>query len=224
MEFSRPERFTTPSEEDDEEKYGLTLEEKYGLSLEYSAHKSKHIGEQDEQIGIDHLTGLKNRKFFEHELEQALKNIRRGAEEHHMRLKEVSLISIDLDFFKQVNDTFGHQAGDEVLRKVSMLLKASVRETDVAARLGGEELMLLLRGATVDTAARHAEELRAEIEQLTFDAYPNLKVTASFGVVSSEGSDNKAETLMKNADVELYRAKHSGRNRVEVQGMILNIT
>lgn len=177
------------------------------------------LEERDKQHGIDHLTGLKTRKVFERELEYSLKMIRgeirprAGAESY----KEASLISIDIDHFKQINDTLGHQAGDEVLRKVSELLEQSVREADIVARVGGEELMVLLRGAEEAFAAQKAEELRAKVEQTAFDAYPGLNITASFGVVSSKSSTD-AKMLYENVDKALYRAKRGGRNRVEVYG------
>ena len=109
---------------------------------------------------------------------------RAGAESY----KEASLIYIDIDYFKQVNDTFGHSAGDEVLKKFRSFLGNQFAKRDVVARLGGEELIVLLRGADEKFAAQKAEELRAKVEQLTFPAHPELKVTASFGVVSSNSS------------------------------------
>lgn len=182
---------------------------------EKDAQKGLVEWELEERTGEDHLTGLKNRKAFEHQLEQALENIRKGKEEDHVRLKEISLISIDIDHFKQVNDTLGHPAGDEVLQKVAALLMRSVRGSDTVARVGGEELMVLMRGANTQVAARHAEELRVKIEGLVFDAHPELKVTASFGIISSENSTDD-KTLVERVDQALYKAKENGRNRVEV--------
>ncbi|MBU6388840.1 GGDEF domain-containing protein [Patescibacteria group bacterium] len=176
------------------------------------------LEERDKQQGIDHLTGASTRKVFEREFEQALKMIRGEVEEKREGiepLKEVSLISIDIDHFKQVNDTLGHPAGDEVLRRVAGLLLESVRETDTVARVGGEELMVLLPGADVSVAARHAEELRTKIAALTFSNYPELEVTASFGVISSQDSTDE-KTLYNHVDKALYAAKRGGRNRVEV--------
>ena len=133
-----------------------------------------------------------------------------------------SLISIDIDHFKAINDGLGHVAGDEVLQRVAAILKESIREVDIAARPGGDELMVLLSGANISSAAKKAEEIRAKIETLTFEEYPGLTVTASLGVIELNDSPNIDE-VKKLVDVELYRAKHNGRNRVEVQG-IENIT
>jgi diguanylate cyclase (GGDEF)-like protein len=174
------------------------------------------LEERDKQHGIDHLTGADTRKVFEAKLEQALESVRLGEKEHRKGVpQEVSLISIDIDHFKAVNDTLGHPAGDEVLRRVTGAIMSSVRETDAVGRIGGEELMVFLPGASVEAATKHAEELRAKIEQLTFDKYPDLKVTASFGVISSDVSSD-AKTLVEYVDRALYVAKRGGRNRVEL--------
>ncbi|MDO8567005.1 MAG: GGDEF domain-containing protein [bacterium] len=171
---------------------------------------------REEQHDTEHLTGLRTRKFFDNELKLMCGEIeekRHGVESP----KKISLILIDLDHFKAVNDSLGHPAGDQVLRDVSALLIQSVRPTDVVARFGGEELIILMRGAGGEVAARHAEELRAKIEQLTFDAYPALKVTASFGVCSADvSSPTSSEAIVKHADDALYEAKEEGRNRVRV--------
>ena len=207
MESSGPERVPKAKE--------LTTEEvqdaQIGL-LEWE------LEERDRQQGIDHLTGASTRKFFEQELDQSLKLIRGEIQEKREGvepLKEVSLISIDIDHFKRVNDTLGHPAGDEVLRRVSALLMESVRESDIVARVGGEELMVLMRGANAAAAAHLAEKLRVKIAELVFDEHPELKVTASFGVVSSDDSTD-ANTLYEHADKALYAAKRGGRDRVEV--------
>ena len=167
--------------------------------------------------GIDSLTELKRREIFESELKQSLKIARGEVDERRMNaesLKEVSLIFMDIDNFKSINDTYGHSAGDEVLRKVSALLTSSVRGSDTVARWGGEEFAVLLRGASVSIAESEAENLRAKIEQLTFDTYPK-HVTASFGVVSSESSQDD-QVLCERADKAMYAAKQDGRNRVKV--------
>ncbi len=170
----------------------------------------------EEQLGIDHLTGMKSRGVFDRELEQSL---RKAREEHRRgdgeRSSEVSLVFVDFDHFKQINDTYGHQVGDEVLKKASALLLSAVREEDVVARYGGEEFVVLFRAANKDFAASAAEKFRLGISELMFESVPELKVTASFGVASSESSTD-AGVLLKQADEALYTAKHGGRNRVEV--------
>jgi len=175
---------------------------------------------RDAQHGIDHLTGAKNRKVFERELEISLekvrgeKNERRGAGEG---ANQISLVFVDLDHFKNINDTYGHPVGDAVLKKVSARLIDLVRKTDVVARVGGEEFVVLLQGADETFAAVGAEKFRAEIEKISFDdaGAPGLAVTASLGVASSKASTDP-KVLYGYADKALYRAKHGGRNKVVV--------
>lgn len=177
----------------------------------------KHL---ENQLGIDQLTGTSNRSVFESELERSLKIIRGETKEHRAaseQLREVSLIFADLDHFKQINDTYGHPAGDEVLRKVSALLMNSVRETDIVARVGGEEFVILMHGADESVAARDAEDFRVKISDMRFEKYPRLHLTASFGVISSKSSQS-AKDLYEKADQALYEAKRAGRNQVVIAG------
>ncbi len=180
--------------------------------------------EREEAYSIEPLTRLKTRQAFWDEFTYSLEMIRGEVMEQRKGvepIKEVSVVMIDLDHFKAVNDTFGHPAGDEVLRKISALLIESVRPTDTVARFGGEELIVLMRDTDIQVAARQVEKIREKIQNLTFDAYPTLKVTASFGIASSTTSTNP-ETLVAQADKALYEAKGdkdpegNGRNRVRV--------
>jgi len=197
----------------------LLLKQLEGLKAE-NALLNKQVEYLGNHVGIDHLTGASNRSVFEHELEHALKVIRGEIVEHRSNgevAKEISLIFVDLDHFKQINDTYGHPIGDEVLKRVSALLVDSVRETDMVARVGGEEFVVLLRGADETFAAHAAEKFRAKIEQLSFPSTPGLTLTASFGVCSSQTSTD-AKKLYGHADKALYHAKHGGRNRVVIHG------
>ena len=169
-------------------------------------------------IGIDALTGARSRHVFERELEHVIKMVRGEIEEHRAGagpLKVASLIFVDLDHFKRINDAYGHPAGDEVLRKVCALMIDSVREheADLVARVGGEELVILMPGANEQIAARKAEKLCERIAQLPFEKYPGLAVTASIGVASSEHAKDAA-ALYANADKALYQAKENGRDQV----------
>jgi len=199
-ESSKFERPTTHKEEDDdEEKYGLTAEEKYAYALERSEDSVRYISK-------DPLTGAASLSEFTTQLEQSLKMVRRWV--------PASLVYIDIDHFKRVNDTFGHSGGDVVLKKVCAFLMRSVRESDVVARIGGEEFAILLSGSD-GFGPTKAEELRAGVAELAFDEYPGLRVTASFGVVSLIDLPDAA-TARKRADSVLYEAKNSGRNQVKV--------
>ncbi len=169
---------------------------------------------------IDHLTGLKLRKPFVEALERSLKMVRGEDIEHRavgiIRPEVLSLIFLDADNFKDINETYGHPTGDEVLRKVAKVLKDAVRETDTAARVGGEEFAIILPGANESAAADLAEGMRAKIAELTFN-HDGLRVTASFGIASSE-RENNADALYELADQALNRAKETGKNKVVTSG------
>ncbi|NVK54650.1 MAG: GGDEF domain-containing protein [Alteromonadaceae bacterium] len=156
----------------------------------------------------DPLTNLYNRRSFLLKGNQLL-NV---AKQKQLPL---SLVVIDIDHFKAVNDTYGHQTGDDVLSHISVVLKESVREKDLLARWGGEELVLMLPETTTAKSIRFAERLRASLEATPFyKDSEKILITASFGVASNEDTES-LEQLINQADQYLYRAKQNGRNRVE---------
>jgi len=132
------------------------------------------------------------------------------------------LIMFDIDFFKKVNDDYGHYVGDEVLKYVVAKSKACIRETDIIARYGGEEFMILLPKTKIEVAIGLAERIRSQLEMGYYD-YDNskIKVTASFGVTGFENYTNglSVETLIKAVDKALYSVKNSGRNKVAFQSV-----
>jgi two-component system cell cycle response regulator len=130
----------------------------------------------------------------------------------------LGVILVDLDHFKVVNDTYGHQMGDEALRETARTLRESTRPYDAVGRIGGEEFLLVLPGCDQMNAASHAERLRVSIERLSMDVPGGaLRITASLGVtVFRDGSASDSDSLVQAADEALYRAKREGRNRVEV--------
>ncbi|MEP7065270.1 MAG: sensor domain-containing diguanylate cyclase [Gemmatimonadota bacterium] len=158
----------------------------------------------------DPLTGLANRRQFEDRLRHLLL-------EHARHRQPVSLILLDIDLFKTVNDIYGHQGGDEVLVEVARAAERTVREIDLCARYGGEELAILLPQTNLAGASRTAERLRESISMLRV-ASPNggapIKVTASFGVASYTESVKAGDLLFPAADMALYQAKSAGRNCV----------
>ena len=176
------------------------LKNKLKFALEFSAH--------------DALTGLYNRRYFERRLREESAHAKR-----HKR--PYSLIVVDLDHFKLVNDTYGHEDGDRVLCHVAEQLGASLREDDIACRVGGEEFVVLLR-ATPGTAARVvANRLRAAVAGTAITLGPrdeNRHVTLSGGVSSADERNNfDTDNIYDRADKALYRAKRSGRNRIEME-------
>ncbi|MEO8562762.1 MAG: diguanylate cyclase [bacterium] len=157
----------------------------------------------------DGLTGLDNRRNLNERLDEMF--------QHAQRLNEpFSCVMCDLDHFKRVNDTYGHQAGDEVLKQLAHILKSEAREIDRVGRYGGEEFMFLLPGTVLDAAVTFAERVRKRIEGNTF-TFPGgtLTRTASFGVSGWPHPMIKAsDSLLRTADDALYVAKETGRNRV----------
>jgi diguanylate cyclase (GGDEF)-like protein len=157
----------------------------------------------------DSLTGLKNRRFFDelfaHESALAQRN---G--------QPLSLLLIDIDHFKQFNDTYGHPAGDGVLRMVADLLRQQFRESDTVCRYGGEEFLVMMPQAPLAEAAERAEELRQSISRATcLEKGVDLgKITVSVGVASWPESTELMSNLIRQADQALYRAKAGGRDKV----------
>ena len=163
--------------------------------------------ELERQAHEDPLTGLANRRVFDDALEARLVDAR-------VQGRPLALVLFDLDRFKSINDRFTHAAGDAVLREVAGLLRAHCRASDIAARIGGEEFVLLLREADRDTAFAVAERVRTECAGRDWSAIaPGLAVTISAGVAVDPGTDTGA-ALLRQADVALYRAKRAGRDRV----------
>ena len=160
----------------------------------------------------DPLTGLANRRRLMARLEEEVSRSRRYK-------TPLSVVMIDIDHFKQVNDTHGHAMGDEVLRNIGAMLKSSVRTTDLAARYGGEEFTLVLPHTDIPSALQVAENLRVRFSELEHQLDGiTLKKTASMGISARDGQGEipDAEDLLKYADEALYHAKQNGRNKVEV--------
>ena len=161
------------------------------------------------QATRDALTGLANRHVFN----EWMAKLQADPDGFG---KKTSLILLDVDKFKLVNDTYGHDGGDAVLKGIAAALKVIVRPGDLFARIGGEELAIVLTGAPGQKAVQIAERLRQTVEATPMDAGgKTIKITASFGVSSHPDSVFGVEHLFKAADEALYRAKHNGRNRVE---------
>ena len=154
----------------------------------------------------DYLTGLANRRYF---IEQAELELSR----HNRYENKLSLIMLDIDYFKKINDTYGHNVGDLVLQKIAEVSRSILRDIDIIGRIGGEEFAILLPETSLEDSIKVAERLRVEISN-TSVVLENGEVnfTSSFGVVAASKS-NIDELLIK-ADKSLYKAKESGRNRV----------
>ncbi|MDP9783148.1 GGDEF domain-containing protein [Pseudomonas fluorescens] len=155
----------------------------------------------------DELTGLKSRRaFFEHA--QRLYN------ECKAKRQGLCAVMLDMDHFKRINDTYGHQVGDQVLRQMGEVISSSFRTTDIHGRLGGEEFAILLPNTSIEVATQIAERLIDTIAALVIE--PVHCISASLGVASTEACNKDLQSLMNDADKALYRAKALGRNRVAV--------
>lgn len=154
----------------------------------------------------DGLTGLYNHRFIFERLEEEIAKVARYG-------RPLSIIMLDIDNFKQVNDTFGHRAGDEVILSVAHAIMASLRKTDVAGRYGGEEFLVLLPETDLKAAHIVAEKIRNTVALLQFET-KDLAVTISAGVAEAEKGES-FEALINRADAKLYTAKRNGKNRVE---------
>ncbi|WP_316937007.1 diguanylate cyclase [Pseudomonas sp. EZ-C24] len=177
-----------------------------------TAWRLKHEMEHAHRLAMiasctDGLTGLNNRRaFFDHASAQhALCEQQSGL---------VAVLMLDVDFFKQINDTFGHAAGDRVLQRIGTVISACLRDDDIAGRLGGEEFALLLPNTPQAEAVEIAERLRALIAQLNVSSEHG--VTASIGLVYATTAESDLDALLVCADKAMYRAKAAGRNRVEL--------
>ena len=159
----------------------------------------------------DPLTGLFNRRYMDESFGREISGATRKG-------RPVGIIMLDIDHFKDFNDTLGHEAGDAVLQKLGVFLLEYFRNEDIACRFGGEEFILILPDAPLDGTRKRAESLRKAIKQLDVDHRGKFlnKITLSIGVAAFPDHGNDAETLLRAVDQALYRAKNEGRDRVVV--------
>ena len=170
-------------------------------ALNINLEKYKH------KASIDALTTLHNRAAFAEALREEISRVNRG-------VGELSLLLIDIDNFKAINDIYGHLAGDEVLTSLGHLLRTQLRSNDLAARYGGEEFAVLAAATTIQQAVALAEKMRKNIAAFVFRSLP--PVTVSIGCATYKLGESM-EGLIQRADLALYDAKHNGKNRVRVR-------
>lgn len=159
----------------------------------------------------DDMTGWYNRGYFMQAGATALRRaLRQGS--------RLAVIMFDIDHFKSINDNYGHAKGDDVIKQLTHTIAERLRSVDVAARMGGEEFVVMLEGASLGDARAIAETIRHKVEELEFDAPHGgtFKVTASFGATMLDDDDVRLEQLLARADQALYKAKANGRNRTEL--------
>jgi diguanylate cyclase (GGDEF)-like protein len=157
---------------------------------------------------IDNLTNVYNRRYF---FDMSKNLISLAIREH----ERVSLIMLDIDYFKKINDTYGHQTGDFILKALVKEIKSILRESDIFARIGGEEFTILLSDTSIDGASVIAEKIRLTIEKKTFVFNTtSINITVSIGISELNKENTSIEDLYKESDKKLYEAKRNGRNKV----------
>jgi diguanylate cyclase (GGDEF)-like protein len=190
-----------------EQAFVVTVAEQLGLGI-----SNIHLREVlRRQSTVDELTGLYNRRYFDEACRHELFRAER-------KKTPFALVMVDLDHFKRMNDTYGHDAGDQVLREAAHRVQDGVRRSDIACRYGGEELVLLLPECDAQAAAKCAEGIRRALAAMTL-SYRDLAlpaVTASFGVAAWPEHGDSMEALLQAADAALYTSKNAGRNRVTI--------
>jgi len=210
------EKFPKPEENsfEDDPSTGAALENEGERDTRREQDIARKIKTLETQAEVDPLTGLLNRRGFEARVRRAYEMLgeqRRGKDNEE---RTIIITIADVDNFKWINDTFGHDAGDEVLRRVAHCLRDKVRAVDAVGRWGGEEFVLALTNGPDLPAAKIAEELRGQIEKLDIDwKGQRIKVTVSFGVADGKDADT-FDGAIHSADMALYMAKRGGRNQV----------
>ncbi|WP_372742979.1 GGDEF domain-containing protein, partial [Neptunomonas sp.] len=197
-----------------EEERDGRLQERYDALMLHVAEMEEetgrvkaHMEEERLKARTDALTGLPNRAAYDDHLDKEF--------ERWARYQQGFSVAIgDLDFFKRINDTYGHLAGDKVLRLISRVLTKNLRGSDFVARFGGEEFVILMPSTQAEEGAKAIEKLRESISKSPFNFHGQpVTITMSFGVTETRQSDTK-DALFDRADAALYKAKQEGRNRV----------
>jgi len=176
----------------------------------YTDHLRDNVQNSIEMAITDALTGLHNRRYMESHLATL-------AEQASSRGKPLALMILDIDYFKAINDSYGHDAGDDVLGEFAVRIRKSIRGIDLACRYGGEEFIIVMPETDLHVASLVAERLRRSIAGESFSINKGAKrieVTISIGLTSLERKGEAVADVLKRADTALYRAKHDGRNRV----------
>jgi diguanylate cyclase (GGDEF)-like protein/PAS domain S-box-containing protein len=178
-----------------------------------SEEKIRLLNAELEKLAMtDYLTNLNNRRFF---IQRGVEEIKRA----HRNSQPLALLMVDIDEFKNVNDTYGHEIGDLALQHVAEVMKSSLREIDLLGRLGGEEFAALLPNTTLEDALLSAERVRETIANMSLEIAGQVlsnPITISVGVATITDGMSGIDDLLRKADIALYRAKNNGRNCVSV--------
>lgn len=177
-------------------------------SINYLAISNKIINDMKEEINKDFLTGLKNVRRFDELFRNAINSAKKRGE-------RLSVLIIDIDFFKKVNDNFGHPNGDEILKQFGEIVTGACRSFDIVSRIGGEEFSVILPDCDMNQAIEVAERIRVSVEKFDYLLLDDriVNITCSIGCASYPHPVSKIEELINYADKALYKAKETGRNR-----------
>ncbi len=174
----------------------------------------------EQKAQVDGLSGLYNRSYFDQRWEEEFERCVRQS-------SSLSIAMIDIDFFKSVNDSFGHPAGDVVISGVANLLQSYIRKTDIACRYGGEEFALILPDTTPEQAMQLCDRIRAECETMSWPRHPDRNITISMGITGCiDGPTMQPMPWIEQADANLYKAKETGRNKIvfdETKGSLISL-
>ena len=204
-------RITAPQKLSDGDKIQISSVTIFKFAFE---DETGHIFQEEfyKMAILDPVTNIHNKRFFLNRLKEEFSLSKRGK-------MNLSILMIDIDFFKKVNDTHGHLAGDMILNQLAKIFKTMVRNEDILARYGGEEFIVALRSTNLEGSKILAERIRKKVEEtpLTFED-KKIPITISIGVASlDEGCEHKdIDAIIKDADAKLYKSKENGRNRVTV--------
>lgn len=198
---------TTGSISDYQQQLAITLSEVLRLSIA----NIKLRESLNEQAAHDPLTGLYNRRYLNDALPRELQRVIRAK-------RTLCVVMLDLDYFKKINDAYGHEAGDVVLKFIGSQLRATLRSSDIACRFGGEEFLLILADTTIAEAMPHLQQLCNDIKEahLIYQKQALPKLTVSIGIAEAPLHANTAPEIIRMADEALYKAKHDGRDRIEI--------
>ena len=186
--------------------------------LEKIAELESKVHSLENELIHDKLTSAKTRGYFEEKSKEYLDfagKVRGGKRRDWAGFRDISFLFFDIDHFKKINDTYGHDVGDKVLKEFASVVKNSLRVGDIFFFFCGEEFVVILLGSNEMDSKVMADEIRKKVEDMTFDNPSELKITVSIGVAEFDG-DITFENLIKNADNALYKAKDTGRNKVVV--------
>jgi len=167
------------------------------------------ISELEKKAVFDDLTGAFRREFFQEKVQEDINQLLEEEDKRREGYREISILFCDLDNFKQINDTYGHSKGDQILKEVVRILKENLRDTDVVARFGGDEFVIEMMGANKEEAKKRAEVLRDIIKEEILEKL-EIEVSLSFGIAQAK-KGQKLEKIIKEADKAMYSQKKKGK-------------